>query len=369
METKGDLMTNQLRRIHIIYFLSRMGRIEHPHLIRVHHLSRNGVYLRDVKRWLSDLRGKDMPDSFAWSYKRRYKAGYVWQDLVDEDLITPISDNEFVLKGSEISSVPLDACSCGEKKASTEKPDTIEDELQRSPDRKVELTPKISEIELDDKSSEPLDSERSPMTDESMKSNMSRPEKVENKSEKKNKKSTEKKKPPLTSSASSPKSKSYSSGASQVFRNILTCGAVDTNDSALTMINRVQRTSKNNPPETIGGSERIFGSDFNQQPHQQNSRKSSNGMKNSKNTNEKKKVSAPCKPIAEPICSQCGKRFKPEKLHSHMKSCRGMKSLNKSGGSGGGGASAATIVLEKTSSQRSTESSSKDVSSTYFLTR
>lgn len=36
---------------------------------------------------------------------RRYKTGYVWQDLVDDDLITPISDNEYVLKGSEISSI------------------------------------------------------------------------------------------------------------------------------------------------------------------------------------------------------------------------------------------------------------------------
>ena len=33
---------------------------------------------------------------------RRYKNGYVWQDLLDDDLITPISDNEYVLKGSEI---------------------------------------------------------------------------------------------------------------------------------------------------------------------------------------------------------------------------------------------------------------------------
>lgn len=26
--------------------------------------------LPDVKRWLSEFRGKDMADSFAWSYKR-----------------------------------------------------------------------------------------------------------------------------------------------------------------------------------------------------------------------------------------------------------------------------------------------------------
>ncbi|PHT95156.1 hypothetical protein T459_03038 [Capsicum annuum] len=95
----------EVRRLHIIYFLSRKGRIEHPHLIRVHHFSRNGIRLKDVKRWLGELRGKDMPESFAWSYKRKYKSGYVWQDLLDEDLITPISDNEYVLKGSEISSI------------------------------------------------------------------------------------------------------------------------------------------------------------------------------------------------------------------------------------------------------------------------
>jgi len=41
MEAKGEV-----RRIHIIYFLSHMGRVEHPHLIRVHHFNRNGVYLR-----------------------------------------------------------------------------------------------------------------------------------------------------------------------------------------------------------------------------------------------------------------------------------------------------------------------------------
>ncbi|KAM2685873.1 hypothetical protein EV2_008833 [Malus domestica] len=86
-----------------------MGRVDHPHLIRVNHFTRNGVYLRDVKRWLADLRGKEMPEGFAWSYKRRYKTGYVWQDLLDEDLITPISDNEYVLKGSEITSSPFDS--------------------------------------------------------------------------------------------------------------------------------------------------------------------------------------------------------------------------------------------------------------------
>ncbi len=28
------------------------------------------ICVKDVKRWLADLRGKDMPDAFTWSYKR-----------------------------------------------------------------------------------------------------------------------------------------------------------------------------------------------------------------------------------------------------------------------------------------------------------
>lgn len=44
MEAKGG---GEVRRLHIIYFLSHMGgHAEHPHLIRVLHLARNGVFLR-----------------------------------------------------------------------------------------------------------------------------------------------------------------------------------------------------------------------------------------------------------------------------------------------------------------------------------
>lgn len=94
----------EVRRVHVVYLLSRLGRMEQPHLFRVHHLARSGVRLTggrssliipifspsffladsvsfvtvvtacsllvDVKRWLGELRGKNMPDSFSWSYKR-----------------------------------------------------------------------------------------------------------------------------------------------------------------------------------------------------------------------------------------------------------------------------------------------------------
>ncbi|KAH0467512.1 hypothetical protein IEQ34_004750 [Dendrobium chrysotoxum] len=39
----------ETRRVHVVYFLSRNGKTEQPHLIRVHHLNNNGVHLRGVK--------------------------------------------------------------------------------------------------------------------------------------------------------------------------------------------------------------------------------------------------------------------------------------------------------------------------------
>lgn len=90
----------EVRRANVIYFLNRNGFIDHPHLIRVRHFCHSGVHLRDVKRWMSELRGKEMPESFSWSFQRRYNDGLLWQDLTDGDLITPISDYEYVLLGS-----------------------------------------------------------------------------------------------------------------------------------------------------------------------------------------------------------------------------------------------------------------------------
>lgn len=55
MEVKGAFgLGGEVRRLQIIYFLShRMGRVDHPHLIRVLHLTRNGVYLRGSDQHLS----------------------------------------------------------------------------------------------------------------------------------------------------------------------------------------------------------------------------------------------------------------------------------------------------------------------------
>ncbi|KAI3894647.1 hypothetical protein MKW92_031428 [Papaver armeniacum] len=393
----------EIRRVHIIYFLSRMGRVEHPHLIRVHHSSKNGVHLRgnstfhlllqssflfilanfdsvlvfvtgieDVKRWLSELRGKDMPDAFAWSYKRRYKTGYVWQDLLDDDLISPISDNEYVIKGSEITTLSFDPCFRGEKKGSTlTKPETItsiEETKSKNPGTKSN-----GESQVDGEDSGPLDSETSTESSESIKERNSDDDHQKQRSiipitkikelndetenSRKNEKNeiVEKQNPSSSSSSTSTarssssssssssfnKSKSYSSGgATNVFRSLLSCRATDINDSALMMIHRSSCSSSSEicKFENLSGSDTTTsGTLWNQhqsrlsisKPSSSSSENSTSKKSNEFGANNQKKVSAAFKPVAEPHCSQCGKGFKPERLHSHMKSCRGLKSLSK----------------------------------------
>lgn len=64
--------------------------------------SSDGLYLRDVIDRLNALRGKGMAGMYSWSCKRSYKNGFVWHDLLEEDLVVPVHGNEYVLKGSEL---------------------------------------------------------------------------------------------------------------------------------------------------------------------------------------------------------------------------------------------------------------------------
>ncbi|PSS10044.1 Protein UPSTREAM OF FLC like [Actinidia chinensis var. chinensis] len=363
------------RRIYVLYFLSRDGRIEHPHLISIRPISRNGVRLRDVKRWLSKFRGKDMPDAFAWSYKRKYKSGYVWKDLLDEDLITPISDNEYVLKGSEIAAINLDLPSDGEKKASIENESTLEikEEIKECPETTMDVSTKTP-CEIEDESP-PCGSEASTFTDDSTKfeeekhldtnkkETLKQSNKLENSSpifsqtllNKKDHKKTKNtngikgdKNPSTPASSTSSSSSFTKSKSNSMFRNLITCGAVDTYDSAMVTINRPIKKPDHDDSssftnmgaickgENLVGSERIFRTSWDQQQNSDshpNARKSCDGVKSSNNNkseiNSQKPVSAAYKPVNKPNCSQCGKMFKPEKMHSHMKSCSGMKSMAK----------------------------------------
>ncbi|KAI6699614.1 hypothetical protein NL676_013938 [Syzygium grande] len=94
----------QLRKVQVVYYLTRNGLLEHPHFMEVSLLANHQLRLRDVMERLTALRGKGMPSMYSWSCKRTYKNGYVWNDLSENEVIYPAEGAEYVLKGSEIIS-------------------------------------------------------------------------------------------------------------------------------------------------------------------------------------------------------------------------------------------------------------------------
>uniref|UniRef100_A0A7N0U7J1 SOSEKI DIX-like domain-containing protein n=1 Tax=Kalanchoe fedtschenkoi TaxID=63787 RepID=A0A7N0U7J1_KALFE len=96
----------QHRKVSVLYYLCRNQQLEHPHFVEVKISSPDGLYLRDFIKRLNELRGRGMPCRYSWSCKRTYKAGYVWHDLSEDDLIHPASGSEYVLKGSELIQEP-----------------------------------------------------------------------------------------------------------------------------------------------------------------------------------------------------------------------------------------------------------------------
>ncbi|KAJ6682592.1 UPSTREAM OF FLC PROTEIN (DUF966) [Salix koriyanagi] len=73
-----------IKKVQVVYYLSRNGQLEHPHYMEVAHLANQQLRLRDFMDRLTVLRGKGMPSLYSWSCKRSYKNGY------------------YVLKGSEL---------------------------------------------------------------------------------------------------------------------------------------------------------------------------------------------------------------------------------------------------------------------------
>ncbi|KAM5552583.1 protein SOSEKI 1 [Rosa sericea] len=394
MEGRGGVV-GEIRRLNIIYFLCSLGRIDHPHLIRVHHLNRNGVFLRDIKRWLADLRGKGMPETFSWSYKRRYKKGYVWQDLLEDDLITPISDNEYVLKGSQILSHssfdPPHSYLYAEKKRCLLKelqpPNSEEAPFQMHHITKTSFETDQQESPPHNSGSSLIDADAANIrgyqkrssSSSTIKANSTNHEQSKDRSsienscfysnlllKKKKKSSNDKDKDSkemgcssTTSSSSSsphnssPQSQSVPLGKStkkqhlSMFRNLINCGAVDTNDTVFVRLNRDSKTysTNNNKPlnrsrqdiiirkekrEKAGtvGYAGLFRICMNQQERPQQPQNHTTTASKSDDRNQKTTSSA-YRPIRGPHCSHCRKQFKPEKLHSHMKSCKGIKALSK----------------------------------------
>ncbi|KAE8706306.1 hypothetical protein F3Y22_tig00110402pilonHSYRG00117 [Hibiscus syriacus] len=107
MQQQQTKAVKPIRKVQVVYYLTRNGQLEHPHYMEVTHLVNQPLRLRDVMERLTALRGKGMPSLYSWSCKRTYKNGYVWNDLADNDVIPPSDGAEYVLKGSEL----VDGCS------------------------------------------------------------------------------------------------------------------------------------------------------------------------------------------------------------------------------------------------------------------
>ncbi|KAL9679783.1 hypothetical protein QQ045_017651 [Rhodiola kirilowii] len=99
-------VARRLKRVSVVYYLSRNGHLEHPHFMEVPLSCPDGLYLKDVINRLNLLRGKSLASIYSWSSKRSYKNGFVWHDLSEDDYIHPVHGLEYVLKGSEILLLP-----------------------------------------------------------------------------------------------------------------------------------------------------------------------------------------------------------------------------------------------------------------------
>ncbi|KAI9104210.1 hypothetical protein K1719_023046 [Acacia pycnantha] len=242
--------------------------------------------MKDVKKWIGEVRGKDFAETYAWSYKRRYKTGYVWQDLLDDDLITPISDNEYVLKGSQIQPPSFENFMLCERKASIlneEIPVQVHNTDGKQLKQKQPLIPQELELEkfpcFKTKSLYQLS-----LTDESERCKVE-PDKLVNTGKHKTNESNKTDKPETsfsislsTSSSSSlspakGNSKRFSTGASGLIRNLIPCGALDSNEDI-------------RKHERFGGSARNLGTRWNPQQNGE-ARKSCDDQK-STNKNKKK---------------------------------------------------------------------------------
>ncbi|XP_004292472.1 PREDICTED: uncharacterized protein LOC101294143 [Fragaria vesca subsp. vesca] len=298
MEGKGGAV-GEIRRLNIIYFLSCMWRFDHPHLIRVDHLNRNGVFLRDVKRWLADFqeKGKSWPETFNWSCKRRYKKGYVWQDLLDDDLITPVSDNEYILKGSQMLSHSCFVNIQGD--SSTIK--TNDTNHEQSP---IENSGFCSNLLLKKKKKKIKSSDEYNNKD-SKEMGCSTTSKCSSSSSPHNSSS------PQSQSESVPVGKSSKRRHLSMFRNLINCGAVNTNDAAHVRLNRDSNNNDSSKDIIIGkekrdqnagtvGSAGLFRTCMDQQKHQNHT--CTTASKRADDRNQKAAASA-YKPIRWPHCS------------------------------------------------------------------
>jgi hypothetical protein len=59
-----------IRKVQVVYYLSRNGLLEHPHFMEVALSPNQPLRLKDVFDRLMALRGSGMPAQYSWSTKR-----------------------------------------------------------------------------------------------------------------------------------------------------------------------------------------------------------------------------------------------------------------------------------------------------------
>ncbi|RRT38968.1 hypothetical protein B296_00045859 [Ensete ventricosum] len=102
----------EMRRVNVVYFLSRNGRVEHPHLFRIHRRRRDHVYLRGTvpPLCLHLFRYPRISATVFQLFPAPARSARCEEmavgDLMDDDPITPFADAEYVLKGSELPTHP-----------------------------------------------------------------------------------------------------------------------------------------------------------------------------------------------------------------------------------------------------------------------
>ncbi|KAE8671533.1 Protein UPSTREAM OF FLC [Hibiscus syriacus] len=68
-ETKPKVL-KLIRKVQVVYYLTRNGQLQHPQYMEVAHLLNQPLCLRDVMKRLTVLRGKGVPSLYSWSCKR-----------------------------------------------------------------------------------------------------------------------------------------------------------------------------------------------------------------------------------------------------------------------------------------------------------
>ncbi|XP_042063429.1 protein SOSEKI 1-like [Salvia splendens] len=167
---------------------------------------------------------------------RRYKTGHVWQDLVDDDLITPISYNEYVLQGSEISSINIKEASV---EVSSIPASEIEEESPSFGSETSTSTDDSGKVEME-KSSDTT-KEETPSINDKVGRHWPFYSTLLSKKRSKNATIDEKTVPAedvdlckdLASEPQCMKSKNNTNSKSKMLKNLITCGDIKTNESAV----------------------------------------------------------------------------------------------------------------------------------------